>query len=699
MASCSLGHSISSAPPLNLITKEFSSEASALEATTKNLQIQLLEARRNEKDFLLRKDDKYVKTHDESEKAALHAFDDMAKALTAIGQTRLRENVDELRSGFDAYSKSFLEMVVLRRKLGLNQDSGLEGALRASVHEIEKALSPLKDSRLNELMLTMRRHEKDYMLRYDTQYREKFKDVALKLADALNTAALASSDKIKLRQNLDAYQSDFTGYVDAAQLLASKQANTSAAFAKIEPGIGEIARSVAKLGSESATEADKVRRQTAYQFEVAAAVILLCVFFYAYWIGRSITSPLATVVVLLQRLARGDYGAAIAGTERGDEIGDVAKAAETFRDNGLAKLRMEQEQAEAGKRAAAEREAAMAKMTDEFQSAVGDIVQAAVTRDFSKRVAIEGKSGLVLNVGTSINTLCDNVETALDDLLQMLTALAKGNLTRRMTANYQGNFATLKSNANLTAERISATIGEIKRSAKEVTDASEEISGSTTDLSQRTEEQAASLEQTSASMEEIAATVRKNAENSQNANQATARTQSIAERSVQVVADAVAAMAQIETSSGQISDIISVIDEIARQTNLLALNAAVEAARAGEAGRGFAVVASEVRTLAQRSSQAAKDIKDLITNSTGKVQQGVDLVNKTGSALSEIASSIKEVADLVSDIANASLEQANGIDQVNKALTQMDEVTQQNAALVEENAATAKTLEHQAKAM
>jgi methyl-accepting chemotaxis protein len=158
-------------------------------------------------------------------------------------------------------------------------------------------------------------------------------------------------------------------------------------------------------------------------------------------------------------------------------------------------------------------------------------------------------------------------------------------------------------------------------------------------------------------------------------------------------------MAQIEASSGKISDIIGVIDEIARQTNLLALNAAVEAARAGDAGRGFAVVASEVRTLAQRSSQAAKDIKDLITNSNGQVQQGVDLVNKAGTALAEIVSAIKEVAGLVSDIAGASIEQATGVEQVNKALSQMDEATQQNSALVEENAATAKALEHQAKAM
>ena len=208
-------------------------------------------------------------------------------------------------------------------------------------------------------------------------------------------------------------------------------------------------------------------------------------------------------------------------------------------------------------------------------------------------------------------------------------------------------------------ERVRTTIADIKSSAQEVSSASAEISSSTTDLSQRTEEQAASLEQTSASMEQISATVKKNAENAQHANQSAGETRDVADRSGTVVSQAVQAMAKIEDSSRKISDIISVIDEIARQTNLLALNAAVEAARAGEAGRGFAVVASEVRSLAQRSSQAAKDIKDLITNSSSQVQDGVKLVNQAGAALGEITASIKKVTDIVSDIATAKIGRAH----------------------------------------
>ncbi|HEX3504509.1 MAG TPA: methyl-accepting chemotaxis protein [Xanthobacteraceae bacterium] len=292
------------------------------------------------------------------------------------------------------------------------------------------------------------------------------------------------------------------------------------------------------------------------------------------------------------------------------------------------------------------------------------------------------------------------LQQAVAQTQEAVEAAKANDLTRRIPLEGKtGEVQSLCAGVNGLLDAMTSVIVKIKAAANEVSNASSEISVSTTDLSQRTEEKAASLEETSSSMEEMSATVKKNAENAQQANQSAAATRDVADRGGQVVAQAVDAMARIEESSRKISDIIGVIDEIARQTNLLALNAAVEAARAGEAGRGFAVVASEVRSLAQRSSQAAKDIKDLITNSNNQVKEGVDLVNKAGTALTEIVDSIKKVAAVVSDIAAASAEQAAGIEQVNKALTQMDEVTQQNSALVEENAATAKTLEHQSSAM
>jgi methyl-accepting chemotaxis protein len=394
-----------------------------------------------------------------------------------------------------------------------------------------------------------------------------------------------------------------------------------------------------------------------------------------------------------------DYNVEVPYTTRSDEVGANARAAQTFKEGLIRMEEMTAEQVATEKRASEDRALARQKLTDDLEAAIGDIVKAAVAGDFSRRVALEGKEGFILNLGREMNVLCENVATTMEDMAQMFGALAEGDFSARITADYQGIFGILKNDANSMADRIASTISEIKSVGSEVASAAAEISTSTTDLSQRTEEQAASLEETSAAMEELSATVKKNAENAQQASQSAVNTRDVADRGGQVVAKAVEAMAKIEDSSRKISDIIGVIDEIARQTNLLALNAAVEAARAGEAGRGFAVVASEVRSLAQRSSQAAKDIKDLITNSNGQVKDGVELVNRAGASLTEIVESIKKVAEVVADIANASTEQATGIEQINKALTQMDEVTQQNSALVEENAATAKTLEHQAKAM
>jgi methyl-accepting chemotaxis protein len=387
---------------------------------------------------------------------------------------------------------------------------------------------------------------------------------------------------------------------------------------------------------------------------------LLLAVLIAFITARLIATPIQMLTGGMRELASGNFDVVLPGVGRKDEIGGIAGAVDEFKMRLAEKMRME-----------AEKEAEIARREQ-------------AGRDERARREAE-QARIVAEVVTELGRGLEN--------------LAKGNLTYRVSKEFTAEYKKIQSDFNGAIEQLQDTVQRIASSSMEISNAAAEIATATTDLSQRTEEQAASLEETSASMEQIAATVKQNAENAQRANELTRETREVAGRGEAVVAEAVSAMAGIEQSSRKISDIISVIDEIARQTNLLALNAAVEAARAGEAGRGFAVVASEVRSLAQRSSQAAKDIKDLIVNSSGQVEQGVQLVNRAGDSLKDILQSIRAGADIVSDIANASSEQAAGIDQINKALAQMDEVTQQNSALVEENAATAKTLEDQSSAL
>lgn len=325
------------------------------------------------------------------------------------------------------------------------------------------------------------------------------------------------------------------------------------------------------------------------------------------------------------------------------------------------------------------------------------VVNAAASGDFSERIDESSQSGFLKVIAKGLNSLTSTSETALQDINRVLASIAQGDLTERVLENYQGSFGELKDGCNETAENLSQMLGEIREAVHTINTASSEISQGNTDLSSRTEQQASSLEETASSMEELTSTVRQNADNARQANTLAAKASDVAVEGGALIEQVVHTMASINESAQKIADIIGVIDGIAFQTNILALNAAVEAARAGEQGRGFAVVASEVRTLAQRSANAAKDIKALISDSVSKINNGNDLVGKSGNTMKEVVTSIKRVNDIMAEIAAASSEQSAGLDEVGKAVTQMDEMTQQNAALVEEAAAAAESLLSQAE--
>ncbi|CAB3744283.1 Methyl-accepting chemotaxis protein II [Achromobacter denitrificans] len=275
--------------------------------------------------------------------------------------------------------------------------------------------------------------------------------------------------------------------------------------------------------------------------------------------------------------------------------------------------------------------------------------------------------------------------------------IAGGDLTARVDVRNTNEIGQLFAALKRMQESLTRTVSSVRRGVDEINVGSHEIAAGNTDLSSRTEQQAASLEETAASMEELASTVKQNADNARQANQLAASASDVAERGGSAVSEVVSTMQEISASSRKISEIVSVIDGIAFQTNILALNAAVEAARAGEQGKGFAVVAGEVRSLAQRSAQAAKEIKGLIEDSVTKVGAGSQQVERAGATMQEIVASVKRVTDIMGEISAASEEQSSGIDQVNRAVSQMDEVTQQNAALVEEAAAAAGSLQEQAQ--
>ncbi|WP_146170115.1 methyl-accepting chemotaxis protein [Bosea sp. 124] len=417
-----------------------------------------------------------------------------------------------------------------------------------------------------------------------------------------------------------------------------------------------------------------------------AALLAVCVL---SWRGvqRRIARPVVALKSALDVMQAGDFSQPIPKPASPDEIGALSGALESYRENALA-LEASRRDRELSMLADSEQAANVQKLLGE----VAAIVAAAQNGDFSGQAAVGDVGGALGDLVAGINEINAVVDSATSEFARTLSAVAGGDLTVRVDAAYRGKFAELKGAINETVDRLSSTVRTIQVTSADVGLAAREINMGADDLSKRTEEQASSLEETAATTEELAASVKASAQASRDAAAIANDAMQAAQSGGAIAGQAVDAMARIETASQKISDIIRVIDDIAFQTNLLALNAAVEAARAGDAGKGFAVVASEVRTLAQRSSAAAKDISGLISSSNMEVGEGVKLVRQAGDQLSQILSHSQKVAATIADISAASGEQANGIDEMSQAVAHLDEMTQQNAALAEQSAASAGSL-------
>ncbi|PYE29111.1 methyl-accepting chemotaxis protein [Rhizobium sp. PP-CC-3A-592] len=485
--------------------------------------------------------------------------------------------------------------------------------------------------------------------------RDTLKQIAARLTDYETISEKRSADLLLAFQKVG-------GRKLTAEEMSAAVATTAADNTKVAETTSKLINDAVEDATGITAEAKASLKAVVAQARTVSltinAAIILILIASAIVLVRSVGRPIRVMTQAMRQLAAGQTDIDPGNTERKDEIGDMAGAVEVFRQSAISNKRLEQEAEAARAHAEAERE----RLTAEAEASARERMQQAT-------------SGLATG----------------------LRRLASGDLGFQLDQAFAPDFEALRHDLNGAIGQLSETLLSVAQATTQIDTGTREISQSADDLSRRTEQQAASLEETAAALDEITANVTNSSKRAEEARSIAVQANASAGQSGKVVANAVDAMQKIEQSSDQVSNIIGVIDEIAFQTNLLALNAGVEAARAGDAGKGFAVVAQEVRELAQRSAKAAKEIKDLIRNSSVEVQSGVKLVSQTGEALKTIEDYIVTINQHMDAIATSAREQSVGLSEVNTAVNQMDQVTQQNAAMVEESNAASAALAGEAE--
>ncbi|AZV79482.1 chemotaxis protein [Parasedimentitalea marina] len=609
-------------------------ELSEMRFQASNLESILLQARRLEKDFLLRRDDKYIGLHATTMGTAYSVLDDIADHFKLTGSEHGVQDSEHAQSLLTDYENTFKTLVSLSHQIGLDPSSGLRAELRAQVHEVETLMQEINHPELLVMVLTMRRHEKDFFLRSEAKYVTRLEE-SIAAFQAIPDAQFDSDDVATKAKGLIASYGETFGKLAAlkADELEARAALASL-YSKFHPIYVELMNDYAAEADEISASSEQAVNATITATAAIAGVALIAFTIIGAVLAHVLSHRLTACSNALTAVANGDIGT-----------------------------------------------------KPDTSSFIVEITQLWGAFSFiSKSVADQKMMQAKLDQ--------DRVEQAnvIEALNQGLKEMADGNLTQPIQEAFPEAHEQLRTNFNHTQKCLNTIVMDVVHSADSINNGATEISRAADDLSHRTESQAATLEQTAAALEEMTASVKSAAEGAHSVENIVNEAKTEAIESDKVVQHAVSAMTEIEGSARHISQIIGVIDDIAFQTNLLALNAGVEAARAGEAGRGFAVVASEVRALAQRSSDAALEIKTLISDSSKQVEQGVELVGKAGEALNSIVNRVGHISQLVSEIAVGSAEQSTGLGEINVGVTQLDQVTQQNAAMVEQATAAGHLL-------